>query len=42
MPPNTRTARASEPKVETTNVPQPQPVPRTKPFTIKLNSSIPA
>jgi hypothetical protein len=41
MPPTTQTARVSEPKIETTNVPRPQPAPRTKPFTIKVVSSIP-
>lgn len=41
MPPTTQTARVSEPRVETVQ-PQPQPAPRTKPFTIKMVSSIPA
>lgn len=40
MPPTTQTARVSETKVETTN-PQPQPAPRSKPFTIKLQTQIP-
>ncbi len=41
MPPTTQTARVSEPKVETTNAPQPQPAPRTRPFTIKVVCNIP-
>lgn len=41
MPPTTQTARVSEPKTIETAQPQPQPAPRTKPFTIKLASSIP-
>lgn len=42
MPPTTNPVRISEPQKIETARPQPQPAPRTKPFTIKMHSSIPA
>jgi hypothetical protein len=42
MPPTTNPARISEPEKIETASPQPQPAPRTKPFTIKVNSGVPA
>ncbi len=40
MPPTTQSARIEPQKIETAQ-PQPQPAPRTKPFTIKIASQIP-
>jgi hypothetical protein len=42
MPPTTSTAQLSQPKPVETATPQPQPAPRSKPFTIKMVSSVPA
>jgi hypothetical protein len=42
MPPLTNPARISEPQKIETASPQPQPVPRSKTFTIKVGCAIPA
>jgi hypothetical protein len=42
MPPTTSTAQVSQPKTVETATPQPQPAPRSKPFTIKLQTPVPA
>ncbi|MGH9316850.1 MAG: hypothetical protein ACRD1P_07075 [Thermoanaerobaculia bacterium] len=42
MPPTSQTARVSEPQKIETASPRPQPAPRTKPFTIKVLTNIPA
>jgi hypothetical protein len=41
MPPITNPVRISEPQKIETAQPQPQPAPRTKPFTIKVSSTVP-
>lgn len=41
MPPTTQTAQVSQPKPVETATPRPQPAPRTKPFTIKIQGQIP-
>ena len=42
MPPTTNPVRISEPQKIETAQPQPAPVPRSKPFSIKLASGIPS
>jgi hypothetical protein len=42
MPPTANPVRISEPQKIETARPQPQPAPRTKPFTIKIQGQVPA